>query len=169
MRRREFITLAGGAAAAWPLAARAQQGEHVRRIGALIGGAAENDPESRARVAALREGLAQRGWIENRGLPALAVDDFQHGSAAPGAPVAATKFLDEAKQRCAGNILHAQEPKVAFRVHDLRKDPDDVVVLEDGQRAGFGSAIRGDFQGDLAAQGNLPSEVYFGERSLAEQ
>jgi ABC-type uncharacterized transport system substrate-binding protein len=67
MKRREFITLLGGAAAAWPLAARAQQGERMRRIGALIGGA-ETDPESRARVAALREGLEQRGWSEGRNL-----------------------------------------------------------------------------------------------------
>jgi ABC-type uncharacterized transport system substrate-binding protein len=67
MRRREFVTLLGGAAAAWPLAVRAQQGERMRRIGALIGGA-ETDPESRARVAALREGLEQRGWSEGRNL-----------------------------------------------------------------------------------------------------
>jgi putative ABC transport system substrate-binding protein len=67
MRRRQFITLLGGAAAAWPLAVRAQQGERMRRIGALIGGA-ETDPESRARVAALREGLEQRGWSEGRNL-----------------------------------------------------------------------------------------------------
>jgi putative tryptophan/tyrosine transport system substrate-binding protein len=68
MKRRDFITLIGGAAAAWPLAARAQQGERVHRIGALIAGSGENDPESRARVAALREGLAQRGWIDGRNL-----------------------------------------------------------------------------------------------------
>jgi putative tryptophan/tyrosine transport system substrate-binding protein len=67
LRRREFITLLGGAAAAWPLEARAQLGERMRRIGALIGGA-ETDPESRARVAALREGLEQRGWSEGRNL-----------------------------------------------------------------------------------------------------
>ena len=67
LRRREFITLLGGAAAVCPLAVRAQQGERMRRIGALIGGA-ETDPESRARVAALREGLEQRGWSEGRNL-----------------------------------------------------------------------------------------------------
>src|SRR5947207_10928210 len=67
MRRREFITLLGGAAAAWPLGARAQQPERVRRIGWLMGGA-ENDPERRAYVAALREGLAKLGWVEGRNM-----------------------------------------------------------------------------------------------------
>jgi hypothetical protein len=67
LKRREFITLLGGATA-WPLAARAQQPEHIRRIGALIGGAAETDPESRSRVAALQEALTQRGWSEGRNI-----------------------------------------------------------------------------------------------------
>jgi putative tryptophan/tyrosine transport system substrate-binding protein len=64
MRRREFITLFG-AAAAWPLSARAQQGERVRRIGVLMG-LAEDDPETNARLAAFRQGLEKRGWTEGR-------------------------------------------------------------------------------------------------------
>jgi putative ABC transport system substrate-binding protein len=64
MIRRHFITLLGGAAAAWPIAARAQQGEQMRRIGALSG-LPEND-EVRARFAALREGLQKFGWTEGR-------------------------------------------------------------------------------------------------------
>ena len=63
MRRREFITLLGGAAAAWPLAARAQQQrERMRRIGALMAYTA-NDPQAQIRNAAFLQGLQQLGWI----------------------------------------------------------------------------------------------------------
>jgi putative tryptophan/tyrosine transport system substrate-binding protein len=65
VRRREFITLLGGGAATWPLAAHAQQGERMRRIGVLIPRAA-NDPVSRARIAAFQQGLQQWGWTEGR-------------------------------------------------------------------------------------------------------
>src|SRR6476660_1874216 len=64
MRRREFITLVGGAAA-WPMAARAQQNERVRRIGVLVASPAD-DAEWKARLAAFNDGLAQLGWIEGR-------------------------------------------------------------------------------------------------------
>jgi len=67
VRRREFITLIGGAAAAWPLAARAQQNEHVKRLGVLMTTAAD-DPESTRRVLALGQGLQQSGWIDGRNL-----------------------------------------------------------------------------------------------------
>ena len=64
MRRREFITLLGGAAAAWPLAARAQQPGGMRRIGVLMA-YAESDPEGKAWVAAFRQELRKLGWIED--------------------------------------------------------------------------------------------------------
>jgi putative ABC transport system substrate-binding protein len=64
MRRREFITLLGGAAA-WPLAARAQQGDRVRRIGVLLGGE-ENDPALKPRVSAFTQALADSGWTAGR-------------------------------------------------------------------------------------------------------
>src|SRR5262249_12035739 len=60
MKRRDFITLLGGAATAWPLAARAQQVERVRRIGLLMGVA--DDREGQARVTALKQGLQDLGW-----------------------------------------------------------------------------------------------------------
>ena len=65
MKRREFITLLGGAAAAWPLAARAQQAERMRRIGVLMNLAAD-DPEAQARIAAFLQGLQQLGWTDGR-------------------------------------------------------------------------------------------------------
>jgi ABC-type uncharacterized transport system substrate-binding protein len=66
MRRREFITLLGGAAA-WPLAARAQQSERKRRIGVLMAHA-ENDREFHDYLSAFREGLQKLGWTEGRNI-----------------------------------------------------------------------------------------------------
>ena len=67
MRRREFITLLGGAAVAWPLKAHAQQPERMRRIGVLAP-TAPVDAEAQTRFAALRQGLQRFGWIEGRNL-----------------------------------------------------------------------------------------------------
>ena len=65
MNRREFITLIGGAAASWPLAARAQQGERMRRVGALLN-LGPDDPMGQARVAAFVQGLQAAGWSDDR-------------------------------------------------------------------------------------------------------
>ena len=65
MRRREFITLFGGAAAAWPLAARAQQRERMRRIGVFMDYPAD-DPEGQVRNAAFLQGLEELGWTDGR-------------------------------------------------------------------------------------------------------
>src|SRR5258708_28285767 len=64
---REFIPLLGGAAAAWPLAARGQQGERMRRIGGLMHTAAD-EPESQARLAAFMQGLQELGWAVGRNM-----------------------------------------------------------------------------------------------------
>ena len=65
MRRREFITLLGGAAVTWPLAGRAQQAERMRRIGVLTSFASD-DPAEQTHVLAFAQALAQSGWIEGR-------------------------------------------------------------------------------------------------------
>ena len=65
MKRRDFITLLGGVAAAWPLDAHAQQGERVRRVGVLIQ-YGENDPEGRLRLSAFTQALAGLGWTDGR-------------------------------------------------------------------------------------------------------
>ena len=107
MKRREFITLLGGAAAAWPLAARAQQAERVRRIGVLLPAVAD-DPEWQARVGAFLQALAHLGWTIGRNvridirwattnageirrhaaeLAALAPDVILAGGATPAGPL----------------------------------------------------------------------------------
>ena len=67
MRRREFITLLGGAAAAWPLAARAEQSQRIRRVGVLMS-FSPSDPEGQLRVAAFEQGLRELGWVEGSNL-----------------------------------------------------------------------------------------------------
>jgi ABC-type uncharacterized transport system substrate-binding protein len=95
VKRREFITLLGGAVAQ-PLAARAQQGDRVRRIGVLMG-YAESDPEAQAHVAAFREELQKLGWIQGRNVQ---IDTCW---AAPDDA--------ESRQRCAKEIV-ARQPDV---------------------------------------------------------
>jgi ABC-type uncharacterized transport system substrate-binding protein len=68
MRRRDFIALAAGSAAAWPLGTRAQQSERVRRVGWLAGGLAPNDPESRVRNDAFLQALQELGWTVGHNL-----------------------------------------------------------------------------------------------------
>jgi len=67
IRRRKFLATLGSAAAAWPLAARAQQTERMRRVGVLQG-LAESDPEAQARTAAFRQELEALGWTEGRNI-----------------------------------------------------------------------------------------------------
>jgi putative tryptophan/tyrosine transport system substrate-binding protein len=88
MKRREFITLLGGAAAAWPLAARAQQPERMRRIGVLMGLLADN-PETKARLAAFRQGLEKRGWSEGRNVHI----DYRYAPAGAQAQVLAKELV----------------------------------------------------------------------------
>jgi len=67
MRRREFVTLVGGAAATWPIAARAQRSERMRRVSVLVG-LDETDAEAQRRVKAFRLGMRDLGWIEGRNI-----------------------------------------------------------------------------------------------------
>jgi ABC-type uncharacterized transport system substrate-binding protein len=78
MRRRNFLTLLGGAAAAWPLAAQAQQDGRMRRVGVLVFGAGR-DPEVQARLAGFRQGLERQGWSEGRNVRV----DYRYAQASP--------------------------------------------------------------------------------------
>jgi putative tryptophan/tyrosine transport system substrate-binding protein len=77
MRRREFVTLLGSAAAAWPLAARAQQQQRVRRLSVFLN-LPESDPEFQARMGGLRQALEKLGWTEGRN---IRIDHIEAGSA----------------------------------------------------------------------------------------
>jgi putative ABC transport system substrate-binding protein len=78
VKRRDFISLLGGAAVTWPLAARAQQAAGMRRIGVLTA-FAENDAEAQANITAFRLSLEKVGWIEGRNLAI----DYRWGDADP--------------------------------------------------------------------------------------
>jgi putative tryptophan/tyrosine transport system substrate-binding protein len=92
MRRREFVSMLAGAAAAWPLAARAQQSDQVRRIGVLMT-TPETDTETQTRIRAFRQRLQVLGWIEGRNLRI----DMRWGGADPGRAVElATELLGKA-------------------------------------------------------------------------
>jgi len=102
IKRREFITLLGGAWA-WPLAAHAQQSDPVRRIGVLLG-SEENDPDLQARLAGFRQGLERRGWREGRNV----LVDYCFGDGKP------SRFQPLAKELLAlqPNVIVAQSPPV---------------------------------------------------------
>jgi putative tryptophan/tyrosine transport system substrate-binding protein len=109
IRRRDFISLLGGAAAAWPLAARGQQRGGMRRIGVFLPGAAD-DPEYQARMEAFRQGLAELGWSDGGNVRIDArwgsgdADRYRQYAAelvalAPDVLVAATSVVAAALQR----------------------------------------------------------------------
>jgi len=88
MRRREFITLLGGAAAALPLAARAQQSDKTRHIAVMIA-LSEDDPELKKWITAFRQGLDKLGWSEGRNVRI----DYRCAPAGVGAPTLAKELL----------------------------------------------------------------------------
>jgi len=116
MERREFITLLGGAAAAWPLAARAQQSEGIRRVGVLMG-YPENDLEGPAFFAAFREGLEKLGWVEGRTIR------FDTRWAAPEDAEARRRFAKELVALQPDLILSSVTPTTAALLEQTRTIP----------------------------------------------
>jgi putative ABC transport system substrate-binding protein len=114
MRRREFISLLGGATAAWPLAARAQ-GERMRRVGVLLNLTAD-DPESPARLAAFAQGLADLGWTIGRNLRI----DYRW---AAGDPERIRRDADELVALAPDLILSSGTPTVAALQKATRSVP----------------------------------------------
>jgi putative tryptophan/tyrosine transport system substrate-binding protein len=129
MRRRDFIALAGAAAAAWPVAARAQQGGRMRRIGVLMA-LAPSDPEAQQRVNAFEAGLRDLGWVEGRNLRI----DYRW---APGDPSALRAQAAELIGSTPDLILAHSTPVVAALRQDGLAVPILFVQVTDPVGSGF--------------------------------
>jgi putative tryptophan/tyrosine transport system substrate-binding protein len=133
MRRRDFITLLGSAAA-WPLAARAQQGERLRRVG-VITGVDESDPDYQARYAALRQALEQLGWSEGRNVKF----DIRLGST--GNIDLARRHVGELIALAPDVILAAGSPNVGWLQQATRTVPIVFVGVVDPVGAGLVASL----------------------------
>ena len=128
MRRREFITLLGGAAA-WPIAAQAQPPERVRRIGVLMA-YAESDGEGQAWIAAFREGLQKVGWAEGRNIRIVlrwAADDVE----------LMQQFAKELVAHQPDIILTQNTPSTAAMLRQTRSIPIIFGLVSDPVGSGF--------------------------------
>jgi len=133
MKRREFITLLGGAAVSWPLAARAQQGERVRRIGTITSFAAD-DRASQPRLAAFRQGLQQLGWTEGRNV-------IFEARWAAGDAERIRRGAAELVALAPDVILAATSPSVAALLQVTRTVPIVFVQVADPVGAGFVASL----------------------------
>jgi putative ABC transport system substrate-binding protein len=149
MRRRTFISLVGGAAT-WPLAARAQQPERMRRIGMLMG-YAENDSEAQAWIAAFREGLQKLGWTEGRNIRV----DTRWASADAEAM---QRFAQELVALQPDLILSATTPAVAALLQQTRTIPIVFALVADPVGSGFVASFArpgGNVTGFVIVEGSL--------------
>ena len=128
MKRREFITLVGATAATWPLAARAQQSNEIKRIGVLLP-YAQDDPEASLRVTTLRGELMKLGWTEGRN---VRFEQRRSGSDAG----AISKFAREVVDLRPDVILTDTTPMTAAVLHETRTIP--IVFVQVGDPVGSG-------------------------------
>jgi len=133
IRRRELLVTLGGAAAAWPLAARAQQGERVRRIAVLMNLTAD-DAEGQARLAAFLQGLQQAGWAVGHNVRI----DLRWGS---GEPERIRKYAAELVALAPDVILAVSAPAVEALQQETRKVPIVFVTVADPVGAGFTDSL----------------------------
>jgi len=128
MKRRQFIALIGGTAT-WPLAARAQQAEQMRRVGVLMGGT-ENDRERQAFVASFREEFGKLGWIEGRN---VRIDIRWTPSEGKSLP----RHAEELVALQPDLILSHNTPTTAALLRQTRTIPIVFAVVTDPVRSGF--------------------------------
>jgi len=150
VKRREFITLVGSAAAAWPFTARAQQSEHLRRIGVLMGAAVETDQQ--AGLAVFKEILHQLGWIDGRN---MRVEVRWAG----GDPVVARKGAEELVALPADVIMAIGQLPLQTLLQTTRSVP---IVF-----AGTADPVGSDFIDSLARPGGNATGFVLFEYALA--
>ena len=129
MKRRDFITLLGGAVA-WPLAARAQPGERMRRVGVLMGWP-ESDPEARSERAAFIQELQKLGWTDGRNLRT----DTRWAS--PADPESMHRFAKELVALQPDLILSQSTPATAALLQETRTIPVIFGIVADPIDSGF--------------------------------
>ncbi|HEX4043510.1 MAG TPA: ABC transporter substrate-binding protein [Xanthobacteraceae bacterium] len=157
MRRRELITLFGGAIASWPLAARGQQSDHMRRIGVLMGWE-ESDPATQALVATFRAALAKLGWAEGSNLRI----ELRWGN---GNEARIETFAKELVNLRPDTILGQTTPVIRAFTRETRTVPIVFVQVSDPIGGGFATSLRrpsGNITGfttDNSAQGGKWVEV----------
>src|SRR6516162_10151138 len=152
MRRREFICLIGGSAAAtWPLAARAQQRDQMRRIGVLMS-YPESDSEGQAFIAAFREGLQKLGWAENRNIR------IEYRWATLGDPDLIHRFAKELVALQPELILSHNTPTTAAMLQQTRTIPIIFALVNDPIGGGFVASLPqpgGNATGFIAFEGSM--------------
>jgi putative tryptophan/tyrosine transport system substrate-binding protein len=133
MKRRAFISFLGGAAAAWPLAAPAQQAGRMPRVGVLMG-IAESDPEGQARIAAFRQALEGNGWKERRSLHI----DYRF---APASPNQAQVFAKELVALKPDVLVGNSTPATAALLTETRTIPIVFVGVSDPVGSHFVASV----------------------------
>jgi putative tryptophan/tyrosine transport system substrate-binding protein len=129
LKRRQFITLLGGTAVAWPVAARAQEHERMRRIGVLMA-FDENDPEPKGLLSNVTQGLAELGWIDGRTVR-------MEVRWAAGSVDRMRTFAKELVQLQPDVILAATTPVTAALQRETRTIPIVFAIVSDPVGAGF--------------------------------
>jgi putative tryptophan/tyrosine transport system substrate-binding protein len=150
--RREFIALLGGAAAAWPMAARAQQS--MRRIGVLMG-YPENDPEAQAFIAAFRDVLQKFGWVRGRNI------GIDIRWAKPADADLMQRFAKELVASQPDLILSSTTPTTAALLRETRAIPIVFVIVADPVGSGFVASFPkpgGNVTGFVVSEGSLPGK-----------
>jgi len=152
--RREFITLLGGAAVAWPTAARAQQPERMKRIGVLMG-YPESDSEAQTKIAAFQDGLQKLGWTEGRN---IRIDTRW---AAPADAESMERFAKELVALQPDLILSSTTPTTAALLQQTRAIPIVFATVADPVGSGFVASFPrpgGNVTGFVVFEASLPGK-----------